>query len=126
MANEISISEQLGEIFDEYTKEVRRATSNAQDKVAKEAVRKLRTTSPKRSGKYAKGWSIKRTWTGTGIPDVTIHNKVYQLTHLLEKGHVVRNKSGTYGRAKAIPHIAPVERWAIEELPEEIKRELMK
>jgi len=54
-----------------------------------------------------------------------VHNtKHYQLTHLLENGHVVRNKKGTYGRAPAIKHIAPVEEWANNELPNEIERSL--
>ena len=45
-------------------------------------------------------------------------------THLLENGHMIVNGKGTYGRAPAIKHIAPVEQWANSELPEEIKREL--
>ena len=31
---------------------------------------------------------------------------------------------GEYGRTRPIPHIAPVEEWAISETPTEIKRKL--
>ena len=124
MAAGFTVENQMANILDDYSKEVRRATANAQDKIAKEAVQKLKNTSPKKSGKYARGWTVKRERTSTGIPDVTVHNKVYQLTHLLENGHVVRNKYGEYGRFNGIKHLAPVEEWASSELPNEIEREL--
>jgi len=116
----------MADILDTYSKEVRRATNNAQDKVAKECVQKLKNTSPKKTGSYAKGWAVKRARSNKrGIVDVTVHNKTdYQLTHLLENGHVIRNGKGEYGRTNGIKHIAPVEEWAKEALPEEIEREL--
>lgn len=123
MAN-MSVSAQMTRILDDYSKEVRKVATNAEDKISKETVQKLKNTSPRRSGKYAKGWTIKRTQTSFGIPDVIVHNRVYQLTHLLENGHVVRNKKGEYGRVNGIKHIAPVEEWANSELPLEIERNL--
>ena len=57
--------------------------------------------------------------------DVIVHNRTdYQLTHLLENGHVIRNKKGEYGRTRPIKHIAPVAEWAENELPNEIERGL--
>ena len=115
----------MSEILNSYSVEVRRATSNAQDKVAKQAVQKLKNTSPKKSGSYAKGWAVKREKGRDGIPIVTVHNKTdYQLTHLLENGHVIRNAKGEFGRFNGIKHIAPVEEWANDEVVEEIEREL--
>lgn len=119
-----SVASQVGKILDEYSVEVKRATNNSMDVVAKEAVTKLKNTSPKRSGKYARGWTVKRERGSGGINTETVHNRVYQLTHLLENGHIVRNKKGTYGRVPGIKHIAPVEEWAKSELPLEIEREL--
>lgn len=120
-----SLTVQLQEIFEEYSKEVKRATNNSADVVAKQAVSKLRANSPRKSGSYAKGWAIKRERGTAGINTVTIHNRTdYQLTHLLENGHIIRNAKGTFGRAPAIKHIEPVEQWANEELPREIEREL--
>lgn len=119
-----SVAVQVENVLEEYSKEVKRATNNSMDVVAKEAVSKLKSTSPKKSGKYARGWGIHRERGTGGINTVTVRNKVYQLTHLLENGHIVRNKKGTYGRAPGIKHIAPVEEWAKTALPEEIEREL--
>ena len=119
------VSVQVEKILDDFSKEVRRATANSMDVVAKEAVSKLKSTSPKKTGDYAKGWGIKRERGSGGIPIVTVHNRTnYQLTHLLENGHVIRNAKGTYGRTRAIKHIAPVEQWANDELPREIEREM--
>lgn len=130
MANTNSVAIQMADILDDYSKEVRKAMADAEDKIAKESVRKLKNTSPKRNGKnhirrYAEGWRVKRVRTNTGIPDVIVHNKTnYQLTHLLENGHVIRNGKGEYGRTNGIKHIAPVEEWANSELPLEIERKL--
>ena len=116
---------QMGVILDDYSKEVRRAVNNAQDKIAKEAVSKLKNTSPKKTGKYAKGWAVKRKKGSGGIVDVTVYNKNKpQITHLLENGHRVDNGKGEYGRFNGIKHIAPVADWANDELPREIEREL--
>lgn len=122
----ITISDQMTKILNEYVDDVKTATNNSIDKVAKESVRKLKQSSSefRRTGEYAKGWTLKKERGSGGIVSVTVHNKKYQLTHLLENGHVVRNGSGTYGRVNGVKHIKPVEEWAIKELPDEIKREL--
>lgn len=124
MAKTGSVAIQLAEVVDQYDVKLKRATNNAMDVVAKEAVSKLKSTSPRKSGEYARGWGIKRERGTGGINTVTVKNRVYQLTHLLENGHIVRNKKGTYGRAPGIKHIKPVEDWANTELPEEIEREM--
>ena len=116
---------QMQRIIEDYTVEVRRAINNAEDKVAKEAVQKLRNTSPKKTGEYAKGWAIKRTKGRNGIVDVEVYNKKKpQITHLLENGHEIINEKGDYGRFNGIKHIKPVEEWAQSEFPAEIEREL--
>lgn len=121
MASGMTVSVQMSRILDEYNQEVQKATRDSIKTVAKEASKRLKSTSPKRSGAYASGWSVKQVDEMTAV----VHNtKHYQLTHLLENGHVVRNKKGTYGRAPAIKHIAPVEEWANNELPNEIERSL--
>ena len=125
MSKTNSVTIQCQKIFEEYTKEVKRAANNSADVVAKEACQKLKNTSPRKTGDYAKGWRVKRERGTAGINNVIVHNATdYQLTHLLENGHVIVNAKGTYGRTNGIKHIAPVEEWASEELPREIEREL--
>lgn len=116
---------QMKEIIDEYNDRVRNATRVAIQRVGRETVKKLKNTSPKKTGSYASGWRVKKLVERNGVTDVVVHNATdYQLTHLLENGHIVRNKKGTYGRAPAHKHIAPVGEWANNELPLEIEREL--
>jgi hypothetical protein len=62
-----------------------------------------------RSGKYNKGWRVKKKGNA-----YIVHNKTnYQQTHLLEKGHA---KADGAGRVQAYHHIGPAEENAVEEL----------
>lgn len=120
----IDIVGQMEKILDDYSHDVKEAAADSFDQVSKEAVGKLKSSSPKRKGKYASGWTRKKE-VYRGISSYVVHNKTcYQLTHLLENGHVVRNKKGTYGRAPARPHIKPVEEWAQTAVVDEIERNL--
>lgn len=78
------------------------------------------------SGKYKRGWNVKIKETSS-TTSVTVHNKRYQLTHLLEKGHRTRLKRGKYGtkaHVGAQPHIAEVNTWAQREVEKRIRRVL--
>ena len=95
----------IGEFLKAYTKEITSEVRDAAIRVGNEAARELRTSGPKKTGKYAKSWRVKVT-EEEGIIHVTVHNaKYYRLTHLLENGHANRDGSRTRGR----PHIKPVE-----------------
>ena len=123
MAKTGSLTVQLQSVFDDYTKEVKKATNTAADNVARQSVQRLRDNSPRKTGSYARGWTVKREQSSSGINTVIVHNKTnYQLTHLLENGHLIVNKKGTCGRVSGIKHIKPVEEWANGELPREIER----
>ena len=120
-----TVSSQMSTILENYEGDVKKAWNSAVNKTGRESVNKLKNTSPKKTGSYARGWAVKRVKARGGLTDVIVHNKTdYQLTHLLENGHVIRNKKGTYGRTNGIKHIAPVEEWANDELPNEIERKL--
>ena len=121
MAKTKSVAIQLKEILDEVDEQVRKVVNDSANTVADEAADKLRNTSPKKSGEYAAGWKVKKLAKG----DVIVHNAThYQITHLLENGHVIVNKKGTYGRTRGIKHIKPVETWANKEYQRRIEEGL--
>ena len=110
-------------ILNDFQEDVQEATQQAIQSVAKQAVKKLKSDSPKRTGKYAKGWAVE-TEKGRVSFKATVHGKsgTYQLAHLLENGHA--NRGG--GRTSGIVHIAPVEQWATEEAQKEIKSRIQR
>ena len=117
MANTESVAAQMKELLDAVDKDVQRSAQKNIQLTAKESVIKLKNTSPTNTGEYSKGWGVKKE----GDMDVVVYNRTMPgLTHLLENGHVIRNKKGTYGRAPAHKHIKPAEEWAIDELPRRI------
>lgn len=120
MAKTESVAIQMQELLDEFNEELKETVEKSARLTARKCASKLRNTSPKRTGDYARSWSVK-TVDGAWV----VYNKEhYQLTHLLENGHVVRNKYGTYGRAPAYKHIAPVEVEGIEEFQVRISKGL--
>lgn len=82
--------------------------------VGKSAARKLRSTSPKKKGKYAKGWKAteEKQQAGNGVTVVVANDKKPSLTHLLEKGHEKRGGGFVSGKK----HIEPAFEEAVEEL----------
>lgn len=105
-----SLEQELNTFLKSYKKAVDEDVVQVTDKVTKEAINELKTTSPRRKGSktnpYWRGWASKLKKRSSNNYTKVIWNKTnYQLTHLLEFGHVTRNG----GRAKAIPHIRPVE-----------------
>ena len=93
--------------------------NNAVDKVTKETVNDLKSSSPRKSGKYAGGWGKKEGQTATRSKSSVVWNeKHYRLTHLLEFGHAKVNG----GRVAAKPHIAAAEQKAIKNFEDELRR----
>ena len=112
------LAQELAQGLSEYSQEVADAIKKATDEVAEEAVQELKSTSPVLTGSYAKGWAKKNTYESKSSKRNTVYNKTdYQLTHLLEKGHVGRDGR----RVKAIEHIRPVEEKAAAEFEDKVK-----
>lgn len=114
------------ENFKDVTEE---ACKNGVLETADDAVKELRNAHPAGSGEYHswneynKGWKKRTSSQKTkmkGIQAVVWNEKHYQLTHLLEKGHALRDG----GRSSAFPHIAPVEQKCEEELIRNIKKNI--
>ncbi len=100
-----------------WSQDVADATKDECKKVADETVSTLKATSPKRTGRYARGWRQKTSFEDRANIRVTVYNVRYQLTHLLENGHAKVNG----GRVSGIPHIAPAEKQAIDMLENKVK-----
>lgn len=98
----------------------------AVDKASKEAVRELKSSSPKRNGAYARSWTSKKTKLANKYAyEKTVYNKDhYRLTHLLEKGHRVVGAKNGRTWVDARPHIEKVEKKAVETLVNEMKETL--
>ena len=110
------------EILDDYSSDIQEAITNEAQAIAKKGVAELKNTSPKHTGKYRKGWRVK-TEKGQGFVECTIHNATnWQLTHLLEHPHVIRNKFGTWGTSTPKVHIAPVEQMCVSEYQKNVER----
>jgi len=103
----------------DYSQDVVKKVNVSSERVGKAAVKRLKQTSPKRYGKYAKSWTMK-TEPEVGQPHKRIvHVKAphYRLTHLLEHGHA---KVGG-GRVEGKPHIRPAEEQVIKDFVAEVE-----
>lgn len=121
MAKTKSVAFQMKKILDDFDERVNDVLKEAGRTVANESATRLKDSSPKDSGAYAESWTVKEE-NGNFI----VHNADhYQLTHLLENGHVIKNKYGTYGRwSPGEKHIKPVETWANRTFQRRIQRGL--
>lgn len=110
----IDISKQIADNLKAYTNEVEEILEEAIVEVAKDTATTLRSTSPKDTGKYAKGWTSSPNKRGGRV----IRNKNKpQITHLLELGHAKRGG----GRVSGKPHILPARDAAAEELERRVR-----
>jgi hypothetical protein len=121
MAN-VSVDQLAAEIakgLADYSQDVVEKVNASSERIGKEAVKRLKQTSPKRYGKYAKSWTMK-TEPEVGQPHKRIvHVKAphYRLAHLLEYGHA---KVGG-GRVEGRPHIRPAEEMVIRDFVTEVE-----
>ena len=94
---------EITQAIQRYTEEVQKAIEEEIDSTTDKVKDEIKAKSPKLTGSYKKGWSVKKE-SGNGTITRTIYNKTdYQLTHLLEHGHVNRDGTRTHGKA----HIGP-------------------
>lgn len=120
----------LAKAFMDILEDFRDATEDqvayALQETAEDCKSELQNATPSGAGKYSswdkynKGWNrTKITVQKHGKYSISVHNKKSPgLTHLLENGHALRGG----GRARAFPHIAPVNDKAERKLLENIKK----
>ena len=119
MADINELTAEIVKALSDETEEYRKKTTKIINRIAKEAVSRVQSASPRKTGAYAKGWKIKRVKSDPQRVEILIHqSKRYQLTHLLENGHA---KRGGTGRVEGIPHIRPTESWVDKELERELE-----
>lgn len=127
----INLEATMQTMIEEYGDAVFQCLDKCVDEVAEEAKQKLQDVTSfapggKPSGDYSRSWINEKLPVGRLNTKQVVHNQEhYRLTHLLEKGHVIRNGTGrTFGKTGEYPHIAPVNDWANEELQRRIKQEM--
>lgn len=105
----------ISNILKDYSNAIYDEIKQASINIAKSGATKLKQTSPKKTGKYRKGWRVK-TYEGIyNIMNVIYNSTNWQLTHLLEHPHLKRNGGKTTPKI----HIYPVEQECIKEFEKE-------
>lgn len=115
-----NLSKQITEAMQQYSGIVSDTVEQIMKDVGKEAGQRVKAASPKDTGAYKRGWKVVAE-RQNGTISVTVHNKKYRLTHLLEDGHMTRNGKS---RVAAQPHIRQVEEWAEQQVLSRIAKEL--
>lgn len=117
---------QISEILNEYSNDIQEGITRSAIEVAEEGKNKLKATSPKKTGDYRKGWKVEKR-KGKGFIHTTIYNATdWQLTHLLEKPHAIRNQYGEWGtynpNKSGTTHIEPVEKECVSEFQKDVEQ----
>jgi hypothetical protein len=108
------ISREILKQLEYYANGVREKVEDAKNESATDLKKSIAQDSPRKRPSYAKGWRIKKT-----SKRLIVHNKTdYQLTHLLEHGHVLRNGDRFEGK----PHIRPHEQRVVRDYLKKIER----
>lgn len=116
-SNRFNFEDVIGKYLKTYEAEAIETLTGTITEVAKESVKKLKATSPKRTGAYAKHWTYTVEKSRLKIGAVVYGNKpTYRLAHLLEHGHARRGGGRAVDPSPIGGHIAPVEEWACDEV----------
>lgn len=107
-----------------YTDDVVAAMPDIVKAAAKKTVKALKKNASSIGGStYRRSFKSKKLASASSAEtSYVIYSTQYRLTHLLEHGHVIRNRAGgpTYGVTRAFPHWKPAEKAGIEEMESKI------
>lgn len=117
MSDDISV--EINKILSDYSDRAVKAVEMAEKSAAQFTGRQLKSTSPRKTGKYASGWAAKKIGSGKSGGYI-VYNRKPGLTHLLENGHAKRGG----GRVSGKKHIQPAERAGIEHFEREVMSKL--
>ena len=113
----------MSKILKTYPDDIVAAMPNVVKEVVKDTVTDLKKRARKqfKGTKYNKSFKSRKLSTASGQTTYTVYSTEYRLTHLLEKGHVIKNQTGRiYGVTQARPHWEPAESAAVEELEQRL------
>lgn len=94
----------IGQAVKEYTEDVSAAIDKEVDTTAEKVLKDVRSSAPKRTGNYAKGFTKTNQSDFTGKKYAVWNRRRYMIAHLLEFGHA---KRGGKGRVAERPHLRP-------------------
>lgn len=120
-----ALCDAVQDIIKEYSDELVGKLPDIVKGAAKTTVKALKKNAESIGGTKYRG-SFKSEKTSAlllGETTYTVYSTQYRLTHLLEHGHVIRNRAGgpVYGTTRAFPHWKPAEQEGIDEIDEKIR-----
>ena len=122
MSNSNRVGEIIPEKLAKYAAEVQIRLEQVLKADVENAKRELKSVSPKKTGEYARGWSVKAERSRFTTAYV-IYNKYPGMPHLLEFGHAIRNGTGRdFGHGGQVVHIAPIEEDLLRKVREDIDK----
>ena len=127
------LAQEIMKTLDEWKDVTEDAIAGGIIATADKAVDEIRASKPAGAGHYGSWDEYLADWTrtslsalkgGNGYSSIIYNKKHYQLAHLLEKGHALKQGGRTVGHAQAFPHLAPVAERAENELLSNIKKRI--
>lgn len=112
------------DILKDYEGSVTDAVSDSAKESLEWAKKDLKRTSPKKSGRYGRGWTIGQTGDRIDRRNAVYNKTDYQLTHLLANGHALRRGGRTIGSVGSKHDIAGINEQAQKRFEDNLVRKV--